>query len=65
VLGPLRSGGAGSRMDVGLGIGLAWFLISRTLSDGGEVWNLNAIATAWLPTVLLAIATGVVLSRTR
>jgi len=65
VLGPLRSGGAGSRMLAGLAIGLAWFLVSRTLSDGGEVWNLNAIATAWLPTGLLAVATGVVLSRTR
>ena len=49
----------------GLAIGLAWFLVSRTLSDGGEVLNLNAIATAWLPTGLLAIATGIVLSRTR
>lgn len=65
VLGPLRSGGSGARMAAGLGIGLTWFLISRTLSDGGEVWNLNAIVTAWLPTVLLAMATGVVLSRTR
>jgi len=65
VLGPLRSGGSGSRMLAGLAIGLAWFLVSRTLSDGGEVWNLDAFATAWLPTAMLALATGVVLSRTR
>jgi lipopolysaccharide export system permease protein len=65
VLGPLRSGGTGARMLAGLGIGLVWFLVSRTLADGGEVWNLNAIATAWLPTVLLAAATGIVLARTR
>ncbi|MEO7386142.1 MAG: LptF/LptG family permease, partial [Gammaproteobacteria bacterium] len=65
VLGPLRSGGAGARMLAGLAIGLAWFLVSRTLSDGGEVWNLNAAVTALLPTVLLAIATTVVLGRTR
>jgi lipopolysaccharide export system permease protein len=65
VLGPLRSGGAGSRMLAGLAIGLAWFLVSRTLSDGGEVWNLNAVTTAWLPTALLAIGTGVVLARAR
>ena len=65
VLGPLRSGGSGGRMLAGLGIGLAWFLFSRTLADGGEVWNLNAIAVAWLPTVLLGIATAAVLSRTR
>lgn len=65
VLGPLRSGGTGSRMLVGLAIGLAWFLFSRTLSDGGEVLNLNPAATAWLPTVLLGIATVFVLGRTR
>ena len=65
VLGPLRSGGSGSRMLTGLGIGLTWFLVSRTLSDGGEIWNLNASVVAWLPTVLLGIATLVVLGRTR
>ena len=65
VLGPLRSSGTGARMLVGLFIGLAWFLVSRTLADGGEVWNINAIAVAWVPTVLLAGATLTVLSRTR
>jgi lipopolysaccharide export system permease protein len=65
VLGPLRSGGSGSRMLAGLGIGLTWFLVSRTLADGGIVWNLNAVVIAWLPSVLLATATLFVLSRTR
>ncbi|MDP2323367.1 MAG: LPS export ABC transporter permease LptG [Gammaproteobacteria bacterium] len=65
VLGPLRSGGTGLRMLAGLGIGLTWFLVSRTLSDGGAVWNLNAVVVAWLPTVLLAVATTAVLSRSR
>ena len=65
VLGPLRSGGAGLRMLAGLGIGLTWFLVSRTLSDGGAVWNLNAVFVAWLPTVVLALTTTLVLSRTR
>ncbi|MEO8444341.1 MAG: LPS export ABC transporter permease LptG [Gammaproteobacteria bacterium] len=65
VLGPLRSGGAGSRLLAGLGIGLGWFLLSRTLSDGGAVWNLDAITVAWIPTGLLALATGLILARTR
>lgn len=65
VLGPLRAGGAGLRMLAGLGIGLTWFLVSRTLTDGGAVWNLNAVVVAWVPTALLAIATTLVLSRTR
>jgi lipopolysaccharide export system permease protein len=65
VIGPLRTGGAGLRMLAGLGIGLAWFLVSSALADGGVVWNLNAIVIAWLPTVLLGIATFLVLGRTR
>lgn len=65
VLGPLRSGGAGLRLLAGLGIGLTWFLLSRTLADGGEVWNLNAVAVAWLPTGVLAIVITGLLSRSR
>ncbi|MEZ5561934.1 MAG: LPS export ABC transporter permease LptG [Gammaproteobacteria bacterium] len=65
VLGPLRGTGTGARMVVGIGIGLAWFLLSRTLADGGAVWGLNAVLVAWLPTLLLAVATLWMLRRTR
>jgi lipopolysaccharide export system permease protein len=65
VLGALRSGGAGARMLTGLGIGLAWFLMARTLTDGGAVWGLSPLFVAWLPTTLLAVAAGVALARVR
>jgi len=65
VLGPLRSGGAGGRLLAGLGIGIGWFLVSRTLADGGEVWNLDPLIVAWLPTVLLAAVTAMALQRIR
>jgi lipopolysaccharide export system permease protein len=65
VLGALRSGGASARMLAGLGVGLAWFLLARTLSDGGAVWNLPPVLVAWVPTVLLAAAAGIALSRVR
>lgn len=65
VLGALRSGGAGARMLTGLGIGLAWFLMARTLTDGGAVWGLPPLLVAWLPTALLAVAAGVALARVR
>jgi lipopolysaccharide export system permease protein len=65
VLGALRSGGTGARLLTGLGIGLAWFLANRTLTDGGEVWSLPPVVVAWLPTVLLAVAAGVALRRAR
>jgi lipopolysaccharide export system permease protein len=65
VLGALRSGGAGARMLTGLGIGLAWFLVARTLTDGGAVWNLSPVLVAWVPTLLLAAAAAVALARVR
>jgi lipopolysaccharide export system permease protein len=65
VLGPLRSSGAGARMLAGLGIGLTWFLLSRTLADGGQVWNLSPALVAWLPTVVLGVISVMVVARTR
>lgn len=65
VLGPLRSGGAGGRMLLGLGIGLLWFLVSRTLVDGGAIWNLSPPVVAWTPTILLGVATTWLLGRAR
>lgn len=65
VLGALRTGGTGARMLTGLGIGLVWFLVSRTLTDGGEVWDLPPVLVAWLPTALLAAAAAIALSRAR
>lgn len=65
VLGSLRGTGTGARMVVGIGIGLAWFLISRTLADGGAVWGLNAVLVAWLPTLLLAAVTILMVRRAR
>ncbi len=65
VLGSLRGTGTGARMVVGIGIGLAWFLISRTLADGGAVWELNPVLVAWLPTALLAVVAVGMVKRTR
>jgi len=65
VLGPLRTTGTGARMLAGLGIGFTWFLVSRALTDGAAVWDLPPVATAWLPTLLLAGATVWMVSRAR
>ncbi|MCC5794461.1 MAG: LPS export ABC transporter permease LptG [Chromatiales bacterium] len=65
VLGPLRRAGNGGRMMIGVVIGLAWFLVSRALADGGEVWALAPALTAWMPTMLLAVAAAVALARAR
>lgn len=65
VFGRLRSSGAGARTLVGLVIGLAYFLASRGLADGGQVYGLGAGLVAWLPTIVLTVVTGVALSRAR
>ena len=63
--GQMRRAGNGARMLIGLVIGLAYFLGSRGLADGGEVYNLNPLLVGWLPAVLLSVATAVALVRTR
>ncbi|MBP6513920.1 MAG: LPS export ABC transporter permease LptG [Steroidobacteraceae bacterium] len=64
-LGPLRSAGAGARTVAGILTGVAFFLINRTLENSGEVYDLSAVAVAWLPTAGLGLITAVAVWRTR
>jgi len=65
VMGSLRSSGAGSRMLLGVGIGLAYFLLNNTIKDTTDVFNLSPVVMGWLPTFILGIVTVVLLVRTR
>jgi len=65
VFGRLRTTGGGARMVTGVVIGLAWFLASRSLADGSEVYDLGPALVAWLPTVVLTVCVGVALARVR
>lgn len=65
VFGRLRSSGSGARMVIGLIIGLAYFLVSRGLADGGQVYELDPLLIAWFPTIALALVTLVAILRTR
>jgi lipopolysaccharide export system permease protein len=65
VMGRMRSSGTGARMVVGLIIGLGYFLASRSLADGGQVFDLNPVVIAWLPTIALVIVTTAVVARAR
>lgn len=65
VFGRLQRSGSGARMVLGFIVGLAYFLASRGLADGGQVYGLNAVFVAWLPTLILALITGGALLRTR
>jgi len=65
VLGVLRTAAAGSRMLVGLLLGLGFFLLQRLIESGTVVFDLNPIVLAWMPTALLAAVTLVLLARAR
>ena len=65
VFGSLRSGGAGSRLVIGVVIGLAYYLASETLANSGQVFNLNPIVVNWLPFLLLCGITTIALARIR
>ena len=65
VLGSLRSAGTGTRMLMGLLLGVGFFLLQRLIESGTIVFNLNPVVLAWLPTTLLALATFVLIARAR
>lgn len=65
VFGSLRSAGAGSRLMIGVLIGLGYFLASETLSNSGQVFNLNPVIIAWIPSAALLLVTLLALSRVR
>jgi lipopolysaccharide export system permease protein len=63
--GPMRSTGTGARTVVGIMIGVVFFLLTKMLESGGEVFNLPPIVVAWLPTALLLVITTYAISRIR
>lgn len=65
VLGSLRSAGAGTRMFMGLIVGVVLFLLQRLIESGTVVFDLNPVLLAWLPTTILAVITLILLSRAR
>lgn len=65
VFGSLRSVGAGTRGIVGVLFGVAYYLTSKLLANSGTVYGLDPALTAWLPTIVLAFVTVVLLQRVR
>lgn len=65
VLGSLRSAGTGTRMFMGLLLGLGFFLLQRLIESSTVVFALNPVLLAWLPTALLAAVALGLLAKTR
>jgi lipopolysaccharide export system permease protein len=65
VFGPLRTTGAGTRTVIGVMLGVVFFLITRTIENGGQLFGLNPAMVGWLPTAAIGLCTLVAISRTR
>jgi lipopolysaccharide export system permease protein len=65
VFGPLRTTGAGTRTVIGAMLGIVFFLVTRTIENGGQLFNVNPALVGWLPTAFVALCTFVAISRTR
>ncbi len=65
VFGSLRSGGAGGRLMIGVGVGLAYYLASETLANSGQVFDLNPAIVNWFPLLVLCGITAIALGRIR
>lgn len=65
MFGSLRTGGTGSRLLIGVVIGLAYYLASEMLANSGQVFNLDPVLVSWLPATALVLVTGVALARIR
>jgi len=65
VFGSLRSGGAGARLMIGVGVGLAYYLASEMVANSGQVFDLNPALVSWLPSIALLLITLVALARIR
>ena len=65
VFGPLRSASTGQRLVTGMLIGIGFFVFNSIFTQSGVVFGLNPVLTAWLPTGLLAIISGIAVSRIR
>lgn len=65
VFGSLRTGGAGARLMIGVGICLVYYLASEMLANSGQLYGFNPAVVAWLPTMALLLVTVFVLARIR
>lgn len=65
VFGSLRSAGGGARIVVGVLFGVAYFLGSKTLANSGAVYGIEPALTAFLPALVLATITTLLLARVR
>ncbi|SIT72587.1 lipopolysaccharide export system permease protein [Ectothiorhodosinus mongolicus] len=52
IFGPLRAGGTGQRLFVGMLLGIGFHLVNQTLAHGGLIWGLPPALSATLPMLI-------------
>ncbi len=65
VFGPFRSATTGQRLVTGMLIGIGFLVFNSIFTQSGVVFGFNPVLTAWLPTILLAVISGIAVSRIR
>jgi lipopolysaccharide export system permease protein len=65
VMGSARSSGAGSRLMIGILIGLGYYLASQMSANSGQVYDLNPALVTWLPSLALLAVTLFALDRVK
>lgn len=65
VFGSLRSVGTGSRLMLGVLIGLGYFLVSEMAANSGVVFGFNPAIVTWMPSIALLLTTLVALKYVR
>jgi len=63
VFGSLRSSGSGTRLMLGVMIGLAYFLASEMTANSGVVFGFDPAIVTWMPSIALLIITAIALGR--
>lgn len=65
VFGSLRSSGGGTRLMIGVMIGLGYFLASEMTANSGVVFGFDPAIVTWLPSIALLLVTIIALGRIR
>ena len=63
--GSLRSASLSARTTFGVALGIVYVFLQRLVESGTQVFNLDPLLLAWVPTGLLALVTAMMLWRVR
>jgi len=65
LFGSNRSGGAGTRIFIGIIVGIVFYLVNRSINELGIVYGFSPIISAFLPSFLFMIVGLIAISRIR